>query len=1001
MATVSAGELFGYKAPSTGNTVEIPILLTLTATGAWATGIAWNAAGMTVKYCKPGDSTYSDFPNTFDTNNWREVGYGEYRIIIRQSDAGELALMDTEGHLSFYVVCSTTSGNFAKVKVNVADSARDDTWTDARAAYLDIINKMIALTGTASAGAATSITLTGGSAISNTYRRLAVYIVSGTGAGQTRRISSYDGSTKIATIGEAWATNPAADSVFVVWTLDSGIVVGADGGATISVGTGTGQLQITSGVVQANMMQILSAAITGTAAQIVAAFTKWFNVATPTGTVNSIPDAVAGATNGLALVGSKTDLVDNPNATGLGVLTLAVWTRLTSTLATPGSIGKLVVDNLNGTITGIPAAVWAVLTSTLTGAGSAGKLLVDNLNATITSRLAPTVAARTLDVSATGEAGVDWGNVGSPTTAVVLSSTKIDLVDAPNTTAVSAIVTAIWSALTSALTVVNSIGKLLTDDIDAKITSRLAPTVAARTLDVSATGEAGVDWANVGSPTTTVNLSNTNIKTDQGVGSVSGDVGGKVLGGGASTITGTGVRAVDGSGNAIAPASVFTGITSLANWLRLVLRKSVGDATAKTELGGTYDETTDSQEALRDRGDTAWITATGFSVPGSKMDIVDAPNATGLGVVAMAVWNTLTAALTTPSTIGKLFTDDIDAKISSRLKPTVAGRDLDVSETGEAGIDWANIGSPTTAVNLSATNIDEDQRIASVVDLTQTGIADAVWNETATGHTDAGKAGAVLWTTIPAISAIFTGITSLLNHLRLITRKSAGDATAKTELGGTYNETTDSLEAISESVDAIDTGAGVYTITVTVETDEGEVFEGVRVSLDNAAGSMATPAVGFTDSSGVVEFNADAGTRRAIAAANGAQLGGYTDVTIDGNETVTIVVQAVALPVVDPGDYCTVYCDAETQSGANAIGTFSVSGLRIPANRDGDGVYVTIVDGPETKNLVDGYASVRVLQGAVVNFTLVTGARRYEQTAVVIPDSIGPVDWLSLIPYSS
>ncbi len=40
----------------------------------------------------------------------------------------------------------------------------------------------------------------------------------------------------------------------------------------------------------------------------------------------------------------------------------------------------------------------------------------------------------------------------------------------------------------------------------------LTPTTAGRTLDVSATGEAGVDWANVGSPTTTLNLSGTTVK---------------------------------------------------------------------------------------------------------------------------------------------------------------------------------------------------------------------------------------------------------------------------------------------------------------------------------------------------------------------------------------------------------------------------------------------------------------------------------------------------------
>ena len=52
--------------------------------------------------------------------------------------------------------------------------------------------------------------------------------------------------------------------------------------------------------------------------------------------------------------------------------------------------------------------------------------------------------------------------------------------------------------------------------------------------------------------------------------------------------------------------------------------------------------------------------------------------------------------------------------LSSKLGPTVAGRTLDVSTGGEAGIDWANIGSATTAQNLSATNIDVDQVVASV-----------------------------------------------------------------------------------------------------------------------------------------------------------------------------------------------------------------------------------------------------------------------------------------------
>lgn len=44
-------------------------------------------------------------------------------------------------------------------------------------------------------------------------------------------------------------------------------------------------------------------------------------------------------------------------------------------------------------------------------------------------------------------------------------------------------------------------------------TGILAPTTSGRTLDVSAGGEAGIDWANIGSPTTTVGLSGTTVKT--------------------------------------------------------------------------------------------------------------------------------------------------------------------------------------------------------------------------------------------------------------------------------------------------------------------------------------------------------------------------------------------------------------------------------------------------------------------------------------------------------
>lgn len=72
----------------------------------------------------------------------------------------------------------------------------------------------------------------------------------------------------------------------------NGTIASTTSGRTITVSAG--------GKADANLAEILGTAITGTAAQLAAAFTKFFNVATPTGTVNSLPDAPPGTGSGVA-----------------------------------------------------------------------------------------------------------------------------------------------------------------------------------------------------------------------------------------------------------------------------------------------------------------------------------------------------------------------------------------------------------------------------------------------------------------------------------------------------------------------------------------------------------------------------------------------------------------------------------------------------------------------------------------------------------------------------
>ena len=74
-----------------------------------------------------------------------------------------------------------------------------------------------AVTGTAQAGAASSITLAAGASASDDfYNGWLIEITSGTGAGQYNKITDYVGASKVATVENAWSTTPDATSVYAL-----------------------------------------------------------------------------------------------------------------------------------------------------------------------------------------------------------------------------------------------------------------------------------------------------------------------------------------------------------------------------------------------------------------------------------------------------------------------------------------------------------------------------------------------------------------------------------------------------------------------------------------------------------------------------------------------------------------------------------------------------------------------------------------------------------------
>lgn len=154
-------------------------------------------------------------------------------------------------------------------------------------------------------------------------------------------------------------------------------------------------------------------------------------------------------------------------------------------------------------------------------------------------------------------------------------------------------INAIWDQLLSAITTGSSIGKLIKDDLDATISSRLAPTTAGRTLDVTATGAGGIDWANVENPGSVVDLVAT------GVGWVDGDVYGNIQGSFISAITNN-ARGEPGQGAPPASATMAVKV----DWLYKLMRNKIEQTSTTLKIYDDAGTTVDSKATVSDDGTT-------------------------------------------------------------------------------------------------------------------------------------------------------------------------------------------------------------------------------------------------------------------------------------------------------------------------------------------------------------------------------------------------------------
>jgi hypothetical protein len=161
----------------------------------------------------------------------------------------------------------------------------------------------------------------------------------------------------------------------------------------------------------------------------------------------------------------------------------------------------------------------------------------------------------------------------------------------------------------------------------------------------------------------------------------------------------------------------------------------------------------------------------------------------------------------------------------SAVMPTTAARKLDVSAGGEAGIDWANIVSPTTAQNLSGTNIDVDQIVASVSGAvgSVTGAVGSV-----TGHTpQTGDAYAIVNSGTHGNAALKTLIDAVDDFL---------DTEVAAILAAVDTEVAAILAAVDTEVAAIKAKTDSLTFTKALELDVNlQSINGTTVNGDGGA----------------------------------------------------------------------------------------------------------------------------------------------------------------------
>lgn len=168
----------------------------------------------------------------------------------------------------------------------------------------------------------------------------------------------------------------------------------------------------------------------------------------------------------------------------------------------------------------------------------------------------------------------------------------------------TALALSVWDVLASAVATASSIGLQVKTDLDATISSRLA--TGSYTAPPSAATIAAAVWDYLTSAATTVG-SLGKLLVDNVNATIS------------SRLASASYTAPDNATVATISTNLTTALARLGSWTGTGVNTILGaiqamcrkTGTLPTDIAGTFDLTTDSLQAIRDRGDAAWITGDG------------------------------------------------------------------------------------------------------------------------------------------------------------------------------------------------------------------------------------------------------------------------------------------------------------------------------------------------------------------------------------------------------